>query len=152
MPASVLCQSSKSTESDELKKLRAEFIQATNDYKASLAKLVQIYETNVTRAEEKLELSQKLLAEGLISTAQVEENERHLAAEREKVKETRRQLSEADKQIAEILDEAKLAQEYKKAKVARRRARQRPCLNWDIVMSQRQTAKSLSFSYKIVCR
>ena len=69
----------------ELTKLREEFVKATNDYKASLAKLLPIYEGNVTKAEEKLELSRKLLAEGLISRTQVEENERALAAAKDKV-------------------------------------------------------------------
>ena len=152
MALSIQGQTSKPKEVSELTKLRAEFVKATEDYKASLGKLVQIYERNVKNAEERLDLSKKLLSEGLIMSAQVEENERRLAQDREKLAESKRQLENADKQIAAVLDEAKLAQEYQKAKVARKRARQRPCLNWDIVMSQRQTANSLSFSYKIVCR
>jgi multidrug resistance efflux pump len=150
LPASAPCQSTRP--GDELKRLRAEFIAATNDYKTSLAKLLTIYEKNVEKAEEKLELSRKLLSEGLVEPSQVEENERNLARDREKVAETKRQLGEADKQIAAVLDEAKLAQEYKRAKLVRKRAKQKPCLNWDLVMSQRQTANSLSFNYKIVCR
>ena len=56
----------------ELTKLREEFVKATNEYKASLAKLLPYYENDVKRAEEKLELSKKLLAEGLIPKAQLE--------------------------------------------------------------------------------
>src|SRR5436189_5539740 len=62
----------------ELGRLREEFVKATAEYKASLEKLLAIYEGNVTKAAEKLELSKKLLAEGLISRSQVEENERAL--------------------------------------------------------------------------
>ena len=49
----------------ELAKLREEFVKATNEYKASLEKLVPLYEADVKRAEDKLAVSQKLLAEGL---------------------------------------------------------------------------------------
>jgi ribosome-binding protein aMBF1 (putative translation factor) len=95
----------------ELARLREEFVKATNDYKASLEKLVAIYEGNVKRAQEKLELSQKLLAEGLIAKNQVEENERALAAEKEKVAQTRRQMTSADEQIAGVLVEADAEQQ-----------------------------------------
>ena len=90
----------------ELAKLREEFIKATNDYKTSLGKLLAIYEVNVTKAEEKLELSKKLFAEGLVSKVQVQENERVLAAEKEKVTKTRHQVTQADEQIAAVLVEA----------------------------------------------
>ena len=89
----------------ELAKLREEFVKATNDYKTSLGKLLAIYETNVTKAEDKLELSKKLLAEGLVSKIQVQENERVLAAEKEKVTTTRHQMTQADEQIAAVLVE-----------------------------------------------
>lgn len=148
----VQAQSKQTQPPSELTKLRAEFIRATEDYKLSLAKLLVIYEGNVQRAEDRLKLSEQLLSEGQISIARAEESKRALAQAHETVAETKRQLENADKQIAAIFDEAKFAQEYKKAKVARKRARHRPCLNWDVVMSQRQTAYSLSFSYKIVCR
>ncbi|HEX5876383.1 MAG TPA: hypothetical protein VFY60_17165 [Pyrinomonadaceae bacterium] len=89
----------------ELAKLREEFIKATNDYKTSLGKLLKMYEANVKKAEEKLELSKKLLADGLISKAQVQENERALAAAEEKVTTTRHQVTQADEQIAAVLVE-----------------------------------------------
>lgn len=90
---------------NELSKLREEFINATNEYKASLEKLVTSYEGNVTKAEEKLELSKKLLAEGLIARTQVEENQREFAAAKDRVAETRRQMTNADAQIASVLVE-----------------------------------------------
>ena len=89
----------------ELAKLREEFVNATKDYKSSLGKLLAIYEGNVTKAEEKLALSKKLLAEGLIPKNQVEENERAVAAAKGKVSETRRQMTSADEQIAGVLVE-----------------------------------------------
>ena len=98
----------------ELEKLREEFVKATNEYKASLIKLLTIYEGNVKKAEEKLELSKKLLAEGLISRIQVEENERTLVAEKAKVTETRTQMTNADSQIAGIFAETAAEQQLKK--------------------------------------
>ena len=62
----------------ELEKLREEYVKATNEYKASLGKLLPYYENDVKRAEDKVEQSKKLLAEGLIPKSQLEENERAL--------------------------------------------------------------------------
>jgi len=89
----------------ELTKLREEYINATKDYKTSLEKLLAIYEGNVTKAEAKLDLSKKLLAEGLIPKTQVEENERAVTDAKNKVSETRRQMNSADEQIAGVLVE-----------------------------------------------
>ena len=98
----------------ELSKLREEFIKATNEYKASLGKLLPFYESDVKRAEEKLELSKKLLAEGLVARTQVEENERALALAKEKIAETNRQLASAEAQIAGVLVETAANEEINK--------------------------------------
>ena len=90
----------------DLEKLRAEYIKATNEFKASLEKLLTFYEADVKKAEEKLAVSQKLLAEGLIAKTQVQENEHALAAAQAKVTETQRQMIGADNQIAGALLEA----------------------------------------------
>jgi hypothetical protein len=90
---------------NELAKLRDEYVKTTNEYKASLEKLTQIYENNVTKAEEKLAQSKKLFDEGLIAKAQVEENERAVEAEREKLKNARAQMTKADDQVAALLVE-----------------------------------------------
>jgi ribosome-binding protein aMBF1 (putative translation factor) len=106
----------------ELTKLRQEFVKATNEYKASLEKLVQFYEADVKRAEDKLAVSQKLLAEGLIAKAQVEENERALAEAKAKVADTRRQMTGADDQIAAALVEASADEQIaKNLKLAKQR-------------------------------
>lgn len=98
----------------ELAKIREEYVKATNEYKTSLAKLLVIYGGNVTKAEEKLELSRKLLAEGLIPRGQVEENERALAAAKEKVAETQKHMTNADAQIAGIFAETAAEQQLAK--------------------------------------
>jgi hypothetical protein len=89
----------------ELAKLREDFVKATNEYKASLGKLLPFYENDVKKAEEKLEVSKKLLEEGLIPRTQVEENERALTAAKQKVAETNRAVTSADDQIAAVLVE-----------------------------------------------
>ena len=98
----------------ELEKLREEFIRLTNEYKSSLGKLLPFYESNLKKAEEKLELSKKLLAEGLIPRAQVEENEHALALAKEKVDETNRQMASAEAQIAGVLVETAANEEINK--------------------------------------
>jgi hypothetical protein len=90
----------------ELTKLREEFVKATNEYKASLVKLLALYEADVKKVEDKLAVSQKLLAEGLIAKTQVQENEQALAEAKAKVTETRRQMTGADDQIAAVLVES----------------------------------------------
>ena len=60
------------------------------------------------KAEEKLVQSQKLFAEGLISRNQLAESESAVAAAKEKVGETERQMARADTQIAATLLEAKV--------------------------------------------
>lgn len=107
---------------NELSKLREEFIKATNEYKTSLEKLLTFYEADVKKAEDKLAVSKKLLAEGLIPRTQVEENEHALAAAQAKVTETRRQMTGADDQIAGVLLEADAdAQIAKNLSLARQR-------------------------------
>ena len=98
----------------ELTKLRDEYVKASKDYKASLEKLLAIYEANVKKAEEKVTLSKKLLAEGLIARTQVEENEHALALEKQKLEETRRQMTNADAQIAGVLVETAADEEIAK--------------------------------------
>jgi hypothetical protein len=98
----------------ELSKLREEFIKATNEYKASLGKLLPFYENDLKKAEDKLEVSKKLLAEGLVPRAQVEENEHTLALAKEKIAETNRQLANAEAQIAGVLVETAANEEINK--------------------------------------
>ena len=98
----------------ELSKLREEFIKATNEYKSSLGKLLPYYENDVKKAEEKLEVSKKLLAEGLVPRTQVEENEHALALAKEKIAETNRQLASAEAQIAGVLVETAANEEINK--------------------------------------
>lgn len=98
----------------ELTKLREEYIKATNEYKTSLGKLLPYYENDVKKAEEKLEQSKKLLAEGLIPKTQLEEYERALAVAKQKVAETNRSITSADEQVAAVLVEAEANEQIAK--------------------------------------
>jgi len=104
----------------ELAKLRDEYVNATKDYKASLEKLLVLYEDGVKKAEEKLATTQKLLADGLVPRTQVEEQQRLVDAEKAKVDQTKRQIATAETQAADVLVEAeadeKLAKNLKLAK------------------------------------
>ncbi|MCM3905001.1 MAG: TolC family protein [Pyrinomonadaceae bacterium] len=91
---------------NELAQLREKFINATKEYKTSLAKLLDIYERNVTKAEEKLAQSQSLYSEGLISKVQLAEAETAVTEAKAKVNEARTQMTNADTQIANTLVEA----------------------------------------------
>ena len=106
----------------KLSKLRDEYVKKTNEYKASLEKLLPLYEAEVKRAEDKLKIAEKLLAEGLVARIQVEENQRALAAAKEKVRETQRQMTTANEQIASVLvEEAADEQLAKNLRLAKQR-------------------------------
>lgn len=99
---------------NELAKLRDDFIKATKEYKTSLEKLLAIYENNVKKAEDKLAVSRKLFDEGLVAKNQLEDSERALAAEKDRVVETTRQMTAADTQVADILVEAQAEEQIAK--------------------------------------
>jgi hypothetical protein len=101
---------------DELARLRNEFIKATNDYKASLEKLLASYEKNVAKAETRLNQSRELFAQGLISKNDVAAGERALAESNDKVTETKLRMNSADAQIADTLVEAEAEKSLAKSK------------------------------------
>src|SRR5260370_20396785 len=90
---------------NELTKLRDSYIKATKDYKASLEKLLALYQASTRRTEERLKQTKKLFADGLISQREVEQAEHALADANLKVTEAQTQISGADTQIAQVLIE-----------------------------------------------
>ena len=98
----------------ELAKLREDFVKATNEFKASLAKLLPFQEQKVKRAEEKLDQSRKLFAEGLIPRAQLEENERVLTDAKGELAKTQSDMANADAQAAGIYAETEAEREIAK--------------------------------------
>jgi hypothetical protein len=90
---------------DELSKLHDEYIKATKDYKASLQKLLALYQESVKKAEQKRAQTQKLFAAGLIARVDVEQAELAVTNAGLKVSETQQQINAADTQIAQVLVE-----------------------------------------------
>jgi hypothetical protein len=90
---------------DELSKLHDEYVKATKDYKASLQKLLALYQSSVKKAEQKRDQTQKLFAAGLIARVDVEQAELALTNANLKVSEAQQQINAADTQIAQTLVE-----------------------------------------------
>ena len=63
----------------EVVRLRDEYIEATKEYKASLQKLLTLYQDSVLKAEERVNQSQKLFSENLLSKGELERSEKALA-------------------------------------------------------------------------
>ena len=91
--------------STELSKLRDSYILATKDYKASLQKLLALYQENVKKAELQRDKMAKLLAEGLIAKRELEQSDAALTEAKLKVSGVENQIGSADAQIAQTLIE-----------------------------------------------
>jgi len=89
----------------ELSKLRDEYIKTTKEYKASLERLLALYQDSARKAEQRVGQSQKLLVEGLISKREVERSESALAEANLKVSGVQQQIATADTDIAQTLIE-----------------------------------------------
>ena len=87
----------------DLAKLRDEYVKSTQEYKASLQRLLKLYEDSLKKAEEKRDQAQKLFADGLMSQREVEQTETVVTSARLKVTETQTQITGADTQIAQAL-------------------------------------------------
>jgi hypothetical protein len=101
---------------DELARLRAEFIQATKDYKTSLEKLKESYEKSSSRAESELAKSRELFGAGLLSRKTLELAESEVAQQKDKVAEVDRRMAGADSQIADTLLEAEAEAQLARSK------------------------------------
>src|SRR5947209_17974255 len=78
-------QSKQSNEpASELARLRAQFVQATKDYKSSLEKLLALYEADVPKADERVSKTKELYAQGLVSKREREKDEAVAAEARAK--------------------------------------------------------------------
>jgi len=89
----------------DLSRLHDDYIKATKDYKASLEKLLALYQASARKAEDRVSQSKKLFADGLISQREVELSDKALADANLKVTEAQTQISGADTQIAQALIE-----------------------------------------------
>ncbi len=89
----------------ELEKLRDEYINATREYKASLEKLLPLYEKELKRAQEKASQSEVLFTQGLIAKKELEAAQTAATAAVTKIDDVRRLMAGADTQMAQVLVE-----------------------------------------------
>lgn len=136
----------------ELLKLRDEYVKVTSETKESIQKLLPFYETDVVKAEERLEASKRLLSQGEIARAQVEEHQRGVVTARDKLVWAFREIAKADRDIANAMDDDKFFREYKQAVQQRRKARKPRCTSWRMTVGQQTTQKSVVYSYRFVCQ
>lgn len=95
----------KTQPTSELEKLKTDYIQTTREFKASLEKLLALYETSARKAQERSAQSKELYNQGLISHSQLDESDRVVATAQSKVSEVRQQIAGADTQVAQTLVE-----------------------------------------------
>ncbi len=101
---------------DELSKLRDEFIKATNDYQSLLKKQLPGLEGNVARAQDQFSKLSQLFAEGLISKKELEASESALGQAKDRVTEINQAIANADSRIADTLLEAEAERTLAKTK------------------------------------
>ena len=99
----------------EVARLREQLVQATKEYKSSLAILLTHYEADVKRADERVIKSRELFEAGLVSKRALDEDALAAETARAKVARVEGQLKSADVQIAETLVEAEAEEAAAKA-------------------------------------
>ena len=100
---------------NEVARLRAQFVEATKDYKTSLEQLLPLYEAEVKRADERVIKSRELFDAGLVSKRELDADVLAAESARAKVARVEGQLKSADVQIAETLVEAEAEEAAAKA-------------------------------------
>ncbi|HXT62926.1 MAG TPA: TolC family protein [Pyrinomonadaceae bacterium] len=98
----------------ELAQLRDRYIATTKEYKASLQKLLTLYEDSLKKAEQRHENSQKLFDQGLISQRDLDESARIVTDAKLKISTVQQEIAGADTQIAQALVEIETEKQVKK--------------------------------------
>jgi len=98
----------------ELQQLRDRYVATTKEYKASLQKLLELYEASLKKAEQHHENSQKLFDEGLLSQRDLDESQRGVSDAKLKISTVEQQIAGADTQIAQALVEVDAEKQMKK--------------------------------------
>jgi hypothetical protein len=81
---------------------RANLLSASNAYRESLEKLLELQRQDESRAAEVVEKRKELLALGVIAKRELEEGERALAEVQGKIAETTKRVAEVDQLVAEV--------------------------------------------------
>ena len=108
------------TAKSELQQLRDRYVATTKEYKASLQKLLTLYQDSLKKAEQRHENSQKLFNQGLLSKRDLEDSERVVTDAKLKISTVEQQIAGADTQIAQALVEVETEKQMKKLSSARR--------------------------------
>jgi Outer membrane efflux protein len=98
----------------ELQQLRDRYVATTKEYKASLQKLLTLYEGSLKKAEQRHENSQKLFEQGLLSKRDLDASERVVTDEKLKISTVEQQIAGADTQIAQAIVEVETEKQMKK--------------------------------------
>jgi multidrug resistance efflux pump len=91
----------KAQEADTFKQFRDDFIKASEDYKASLEKLLTLYEEDARKVTEQQSKLKELYADGLISRQEYESTGANITGAEARVADVRKQIATADLAIAE---------------------------------------------------
>ena len=108
----------RSKAASEPARLRTQLAEATHDYKASLERLVAIYESDAKQAEGRLQKMKQLWAQNLITRREMETSEDAAACARDKYVNAQAQLKGADVQLAEALIEVEAEETAPKPKLS----------------------------------
>lgn len=109
-------KATQSKPTDELAKLREEYIKATNDYQALLKKQLPGLERNVATAQAQVTKLSQLFADGLISKKELDASEMAHGQARDKLTEIHQAIASADSRIADTLLEAEAEKTLAKLK------------------------------------
>jgi len=90
-----------SQQPDSIKEFREDFIKASEDYKASLEKLLGFYESDVQKLTEHTAKWKELYTDGLISRQEYEAASGNISEAQAKVADVRKQIATAELTIAE---------------------------------------------------
>jgi soluble lytic murein transglycosylase-like protein len=101
--ANAAAQTEQNKGNDSLQEFRKAFIKSSEDYKASLQKLLALHEDEVKRLNERASKWDDLYREGLISRKEYESSGSDITAAQAKVDEDRKQLATVEITIAEAM-------------------------------------------------
>lgn len=91
------------TAADSLERSRAELRAAVRAYHTALERVLSLQENDLGQASDELEKARDLYSQGLVASSDVEEAERRLTTAREKVDETRRELTQSETFVSDAL-------------------------------------------------
>jgi len=101
-------------EAAEVIALRNDYITAAKDYKASLERLLPLYEKALSSAEQKFVQSKDLFSQRLIAGRDLDVSSKSVSEAKARVEDVHKQMAEADFQIANLPPLAEVSREYKR--------------------------------------